>query len=307
MRISINSSMNTPVFQKSVFLLLVLALATVVSWSQPASKKTVQVVLLAGQSNMAGAGNYDELDEQNKERITKVSGRVLMSMSGKPAEPLSYFDNEPGEKYDFTRRFGPELLSGLTLAAKNPDQEYLLIKTAMGGTSLYGAWNPNWSEEKSKEVEAGIAKQQMKLYQLHLDNVKKALLQLQEQGKAYKIIGMMWMQGENDAAKEISADSYKENLEKLIAGYRKEFQVEKMPFIIGQINSRYGKYKDGPAVVRAAMQKVADADKYVGIVNTSTDSSWSDYPKHTDNVHYNTEGQRRLGIAFANGLLALMK
>ena len=115
------------------------------------------------------------------------------------------------------------------------------------------------------------------------------------------------MQGENDAAREISATTYKNNLLSLINSYRAEFKESKMPFVIGQINSNYGKFKNkGSKMVRTFMQEVADEDKNVAIINTSMDKSWSDYPKHSDNVHYNTEGQKRLGTAFANKLIKLI-
>ena len=191
------------------------------------------------------------------------------------------------------------------MAEKYPDKEFLLIKTSHGGTALYGAWNPDWTAEKAKAVEKGEFKQNLKLYTEHLNSIHKNIEILKEGGKSYQIFGMAWMQGENDAATEVSANSYQENLVKLISCYRAEFKVPNMPFVIGQINSRYGEFKDGPKVVRQAMENVANADENVGIIKTSIDTSWSDFPKHSDNVHYNEEGQKRLGIAMANEMLLL--
>ena len=79
-----------------------------------------------------------------------------------------------------------------------------------------------------------------------------------------------------------------------------------MPFIFGQINSRYGK-NGGAEIVRSQMIKYAGFDKNSQLINTSTESSWNDFPKYTDNVHYNTEGQKRLGIAFAKAYFNLIK
>lgn len=266
----------------------------------------VYVVLLAGQSNMAGAGNYDELDDAIKNSIEKISNRVSLVSNGKKIEPLSYFKNKQTKKYNFTKRFGPELLLGLTLAEKYPSKKFLLIKRSQGGTALYGAWNPNWTAEKARAVEKP-KKQNIQLYSKHLEDIHQNLSLLKEQNKTYKIVGLAWMQGENDAAKEISATSYKENLKTLINSYRSEFNVKEMPFIIGQINSRYGKFREkGPEMVRTFMAEVANEDRDVAIVKTSMDRTWSDYPKHSDNVHYNTEGQKRLGIAFAERLITLL-
>ena len=270
-------------------------------------KKEVQVVLLAGQSNMQGAGDFDQLDPSEIKRIEKISSRVSLSFNGGKAKPLSYYDNKPSEKYEFTKRFGPEIFIGLTLAENNPDQEFLLIKRSQGGTALYGAWNPNWTAEKAKAVEKP-KKHNIKLYNMHIQDVRANLKALETQNKTYKIIGLAWMQGENDAAKEISATTYEANLKLLAQSYRDEFGVENMPFVIGQINSRYGKFKKlGPAMVRKAMEDVVNLDANADIIKTTTDANWSDYPKHTDNVHYNAEGQRRLGIAFGEKLIILNK
>jgi hypothetical protein len=269
--------------------------------------KDVHVVLFAGQSNMQGAGNFDELNAEEIERIEKVSNRVSLSFNGGKVKPLSYYDNKPSEKYDFLKRFGPEIYIGLTLAEANPNQEFLLIKRSQGGTALYGAWNPKWTAEKAKEVEKG-PKQNIQLYNQHIEDIKSNLKILEAQGKTFKIIGLAWMQGENDAANEVSATTYEDNLKILIKSYRDEFGVHDMPFVIGQINSRYGKFrKQGPAMVRKAMEDVAVADKNVDIIKTTTDENWSDYPKHSDNVHYNAEGQRRLGMAFGEKLIILNK
>ncbi|ANW96230.1 hypothetical protein AXE80_08040 [Wenyingzhuangia fucanilytica] len=276
-----------------------------------AQKKEVQVVLLAGQSNMQGHGNYEALEVSVQQRIEKIANRVLLSTSNNPnvaARPLSYFvsTNQP-EKYKFTKHFGPEIMIGLTLAEKFPNQEFLLIKTAVGGTSLYGAWNPNWSQEKANLAERGAERKAMKLYEAHLTHVQNDLKRLKAEGKPYKILGMVWMQGEGDTNKEITAKSYKENLTALIKGCRTSLEMPQMPFVIGEVNPLSRKYKEGPDLVRKAMEEVANQDKNTGIVKTSRDSSWSDYPKHSDNLHYNTEGQKRLGTAMAKELILLLK
>ena len=79
-----------------------------------------------------------------------------------------------------------------------------------------------------------------------------------------------------------------------------------MPFIIGQINSSYGDFPAGPNMVRTAQKNVAEADDYAKYIATSMDKSWSDYPKHFG-VHYNAEGQKRLGKMFATKLIELLE
>lgn len=294
---------------KRIFLFLIIAItfsACVTSKTQArkvSAENTVKVVLLGGQSNMAGAGNYNNLSESDKERLESASKNVQLSENGKPAIPLSYRTGKKSEKYDFAEKFGPELFLGITLSEAYPNQKFLLIKRSQGGTALYGAWNPNWSAEKAKAVERQKFKQELKLYELHQKDIETNLEKLKANGQAYEIIGMAWFQGENDAAKEIAARSYEENLKALIASYRRDLGVPKMPFVMAQINSNYGKFKkEGSGIVRTAMEIVATEDDKVDIIKTSMERNWSDFPKHSDNVHYNEVGQKRFGIAFAKYL-----
>ncbi len=264
------------------------------------------VILLAGQSNMEGAGSYDALDESVKERISRISSRVSFSSRGEKAKPLSYtLSPHKKEKYGFVKAFGPELFVGLTLAEKYPSKKFLLIKTAYGGTSLYGAWNSHWDKNKAAQAERGF-KKGLRLFDTFKQHIDEQITLLEHQNIPYKILGMMWMQGENDAAKEFSANSYKDNLIEFIYQNRLNADKPALPFIIGQINSTYGRYKLGPKVVRNAMVEVAKEDPNVTLIPTSTDRKWADYPKHKDNTHYNTEGQKRLGLSFASALLEFL-
>lgn len=267
------------------------------------SANNVKVILMAGQSNMGGAGDFDALPAKIKERLQLIQSRVMYSNNGSLAKPLAgTYSSYQLKRRGFSNTFGPELLAGITLAEGSPKSEFLLIKTAMGGTTLFGAWNPNWNAENSALVEKGEKKRNIKLFQQHIDNIKRNLEQLERRGKTYEIVGMFWMQGENDAARKVAAISYESNLNALISGVRTNLNLPKMPFVIGQINSTYGKFKPGPTLVRQAMNNVAEKDNNVTIIETSTDSQWLDYPKHSDNVHYNTVGLSRLGKAFANEL-----
>ena len=85
----------------------------------------VQVVLLAGQSNMAGAGNYQTLSHTDKQRVKQAAKRVKINIGGQ-LKPLTYVGSKSKQKkYGFTDFFGPELFIGVTLAEANPNQEYV--------------------------------------------------------------------------------------------------------------------------------------------------------------------------------------
>lgn len=287
---------------KRVIHIAILLLTAVIS----AAQDTVQVVLLAGQSNMEGSGLYMNLSNSDKQRIHDISSRVMISNKGANPIPLTYSVSEyQKERLGFGEVFGPEMFIGLTMAEAQPENEFLLIKLAQGGTALYGAWNPEWEAAKADYAEDKAFKKELKLYEQHQQYIRENLQSLKEQGKPYKIVGMAWMQGENDAAKELCAKNYEANLRKIIAGYRKTLNEPNMPFVLGQINSTYGDFPNGPGMVRNAQRQVALNDPFTEIIMTGTDENWRDFPKHADNVHYNAVGQKRLGCAMAAKLLDL--
>ena len=268
--------------------------------------KPVQVILMAGQSNMQGAGDFDEIPQDVLLKLESVKSQISISHEGELPVPVSYrLSSFHLEKYGFEKSFGPELSLAVSLGERYPDDEFLLIKTARGGTSLYGAWAADWSAEKAAAVERGHQKQTTPYYALHMEQVQKALRTLEAQGREYEISAALWLQGENDAGKEVAARSYEENLKQLVQHFRIDTRNPELPFVIGQINSTYGRFKPGPEMVRAAMVGVASSDSNVAVIQTSTEKSWTDFPKHSDNVHYNTEGQIRWGKAFARELVAM--
>ncbi len=309
----------------------VASLCLLTSFAHGDDTQTVHVILLAGQSNMAGKGSFSELSAEDQKRVEAVAPRVMLSINGKPAQPLGVEQTKPRKtkaaptdssakkKEGATDaasakaqnkvpvpldRFGPEMFIAVTLAEANPERNYLLVKYSMGGTALYGAWNPQWSLEKSKAVEKTERKQNAKLYQQHVDAINENLSKLKSQGRQYKIIGVAWMQGENDAALEVSAISYEANLKKLVAAYRSDFELPELPFVCGQINSQYGTFDAGPDTVRAAFVAVAEADPRVEVIRTMKERPPTDFPK-VDGAHYNAEGQKRLGTAMGRALMKL--
>lgn len=263
-----------------------------------AAPKEVHVVILGGQSNMQGKGVYRELDRSLKKRIDRVSKRVRVSNDGRAGQPLSFW-----KKDRHVRKFGPELFIGLTMAEAFPDRHFLLIKTAVGGTSLHGAWSPDWTEEKSTAFEFDEKRQGMKLYDEHIGSIRTNLKRV---GGSCRFVGMAWMQGESDIYHEITVANYEANLRNLIRAYRADLGEPDLPFVFGQVNPPFrGKkgFPSGLEIVRKAMFDVARSMSHTEMIATSMDPEWPDFPKHDDDVHYDTEGQKRLGTAFANALM----
>ena len=112
------------------FILIIFTLSACTTTKTATKKEAnvdVKVILLGGQSNMVGAGNYNNLSESDKARLKKASETVSLSENGKVAIPLSFRTGKKSEKYDFAEKFGPELFLGITLAEKYPNQRIFVI------------------------------------------------------------------------------------------------------------------------------------------------------------------------------------
>ena len=73
----------------------------------------------------------------------------------------------------------------------------MFIKRALGGASLYGCWNPNWTKEKAQYVNE---LSRPKLFHKLLNDVDKELSKHDKLD--YQIMGMLWVQGESDSGQK---------------------------------------------------------------------------------------------------------
>lgn len=202
----------------------------------------MQVFILAGQSNMEGAGKIEGDPNRN-------GGKGSLShMVDNPASRDRYAhlrDNDGnwtqrddvmiwylGRKGKLAPGFGarkntigPELGFGHAVgdASSSP---VLLIKTAWGGKSLAKDFRP-----PSSGGETGPFYTEM----LKLVNnvIKEADNYFPEfKGRSFKISGFGWHQGWNDGCSMPMTLEYEKNLANLIRDIRKDLDIEKLPFVI---------------------------------------------------------------------------
>ncbi|MBI4558421.1 MAG: hypothetical protein HY706_12640 [Candidatus Hydrogenedentes bacterium] len=258
---------------------------------RPDPGKRIRVFLFAGQSNMEGRADGTKLTEQEKVRLGVAQKRVQLAYNHAPIQPLDVVSppDDIRRIYQLDRIFGPELFFGITLSEAWPDEKILLIKLAVGATSLYGSWNPDWSEEKA----AAIAdEEKRKLYDEFAAYIHAVL-----SGYApddYEICAMLWVQGEGDSKVEVAATEYGKNLRNLIARIRKDTGEEKLPFLLFQVGS--GKVVDG-------MRKTAKELEYVTLLPQSLDPQSPDFYTKIPNGHYDHAGMEKIGRRFAEAYL----
>lgn len=229
------------------------------------------VVLLAGQSNMVGYGLSEELSPE----LAELPSNVQLFVDGKPADPT---DRE---------RFGPEVGFAHAIAEAEPDQTFILVKFAVGGTSLL-AWAPEWTSEEAEITNNAGAGPLYKRFHDYLAEVPVP--------DDATFGGILWMQGERDARFPQAGKAYFENLHTLIEAFRHDTGEPSAPFILGRVNPPADRFLLLDAVRRA--QEVA-ARALPGVRLVDTD----DLTKRDDDVHYDSEGILELGRRFADAFL----
>ncbi len=216
---------------------------------------------------MAGAGQAKELKAPYD---TPYSKTPIWSPKAKKWVTLT------PEAVNGRGRFGPEISFGRAIAAALPKENIRLIKYAVGGTALYNDWAPTNGKQ----------------YKGFMQTAKAALADLDAAGTKYEIAGMLWLQGESDAAEKKGQD-YEKNLTAFITHMRKQFKNPDMPFIIARVRNHYGGKTGQAKLVRDAQVKVTKELKNV---------AWFDTDKlpMVNAGHYNSAGLIEIGKLFAS-------
>ena len=243
----------------------------------------VHVVLLAGQSNMDGNVPIETLPQEYK----------------RPPENVRLLNRGQLTKIAGGKVFGPEVGIAATLATARPSDEFLLVKRAMGGTSL-AAWAPDWDKSRlASRYDAAAGP----IYRNLLEDYASAI-----KDRPARITGVLWMQGESDTRYAALGPNYFENFKTLIAAFRHDLKDPKLPVFFGRVNMpQDAKEKDNKTIkfpyiqhVRAAQERAAREIPEVYLIETD------DLSKQSDRIHYDAAGQIALGRRFAEAWLKVV-
>ena len=273
--------------------LLIFFISYLSSYSQiQLSEDKINVFILAGQSNMAGAANASNLTKLDIKDLENAQRNISFVNNGNKSIPLNV-TTPPAwkrKKFQLDSCFGPEIFFGIELSKKHPNKKFLFIKRSQGGTSLYGCWNPNWTKEKAQYI--GELNKPKLFYEL-INDVDRELSKYDKSD--YQIMGMLWVQGESDSSQKwgpLPSESYADNLTNLIKSSRLKFKSSQMQFMIMQVGSEK---------IGEAMKQVSKQLKNVTFIAQNKDiSSYNFLPRLQDNIHYNYFGMKKIGILFSN-------
>ncbi len=290
--------------------------------------KTIDMYLLAGQSNAVGYS--DMIDIAGTYENVWYAGEVERYANGY-VDSYSWLDSSKWKKCVTTGyggrvyQIGPEfgIASVLNDMYAGTDTKAMIFKTAVGGTQMiYNANSSsvqnfgNWSSTSTWDDDGVRSNLEGALYQRFLDNFTTVYNQLIAEGYNVNVKGMVWQQGESDCDK---AAAYKPLLQALITDVRNDLggitgtDLSYMPFVIGEINETYdGKQfpKNGyvnPYIAgfTSMQREVASQLENVKTVETSDLPFYTPYGKSysVDPWHYSGYDMVELGRRFGDTLV----
>jgi len=283
-------------------LLIVLATSNIVVGQQSTEFKTVDLLIVAGQSNAVGfdaspqdlpsddsdrkimfwwkCGDPppDKHDSTSQSRWTWLKSQPL----GKPIQPRS------GRQYgNFAQPeggFGPEMSLARTIYAKQ-QQPIAVLKVAFSGTGMRTDWNPIDDGEGGRCYRALIAE----------------FVKATEAAAGKKIRlnprALFWIQGESDA-NATDAPKYADALGRMIKHFRTDISANKLPAFIA-LNTKFSKEtnKFVPKIVEQ-QKELSRREKNIHYVDTSAATI-------ANFAHYDAAGTLLVGQLLANQLLQI--
>ena len=230
---------------------------------------SIDVYIIAGQSNADGRGYIDQLEAAYKRRYT-----IPYLWQNR----IDNIENIYSPTSTLKDRFGVELSIAGELEFRNTNA--IILKRAIGGIPLYPLSNYSYCWK------IGESKSMYPLLKTMIDTVKKT-----NDGKTinWKFV---WLQGETDAEHQEAAAAYQQNMEELISQLKTDIS-ESIKIAIGKLKeSTYGDYI---AEVNQAFENIASSDVNVTVVDTDSLQLYDAY-------HYTTDSFNKLGIMMYNAL-----
>ena len=223
----------------------------------------MKAFLLIGQSNMAGRGDFGEVEEINNPRCKMLRNARWQPMSEPicpDRSPFVYYHSGVGLSASFADEF-----------AKYFNEEIGLIPCADGGTSL-AEWQPGTALFANAVAQCKLA----------IDYANA------------EIAGILWHQGESDSTDAKKVEVYEEGFFRMLNALKSEIGLaDDIPVLIGELGEFVKTYQNG---------KCAYVDDINAILENITKSlpksafvSAKGLTCKADNIHFNSVSYREFG------------
>lgn len=228
--------------------------------------------LMLGQSNMAGRGDFGEVEEINNPLCKMLRNARWQPMS----EPIN-----PDRGVFICYHSGVGLAASFADEyAKHFNEQVGLIPCADGGTRL-AEWQPG---------------------ELLYDNAV-AVARLAQ--RTSEIAGILWHQGESDSSNEENANLYRQRFLNMLSSLIKDLNLPSdIPVIIGGLGDFVKVYKDGSYIY---FEKVNETLK--ALANELPRGAFADAKGLTcknDGIHFDSKSYREFGERYFKAYLEAM-
>lgn len=241
------------------------------------SSRPREIFILAGQSNMSGRGLLSEVPTFPNASRVKVFSNAWVWEAG--AEPV---DSATGQidtvSADIAAAASPSMSFGSSLAGLRPNIEVGLVPCAKGGSSL-NDWQPAVSRTT--------------LYGSMIARAKAAAVQ-------GTIRGLLWYQGEAEAANLSDAETVKSRTEALIANIRADLMIPDLLVIVTVLGPNPNR-DDLPYWSTVQAQQEAISGSGISVVSAADLTA-----KTGDEVHLTTGSLVTLGERYATAMHSLL-
>ncbi|MFA7067473.1 MAG: sialate O-acetylesterase [Erysipelotrichia bacterium] len=276
-----------------------------------ANKTPVDVVIMAGQSNMVGCSRFTYLNDsansvKYQEYLDGYSG-IRIAYDCLTKSSLDVYPEQNTSRGKFVKvmlgqgnadiTFGPEVGMGETLSKTIYNNKIVLIKYACGASNLLD----DWAAPTSGRING--------LYDRFVRYVRAQIKVLQDDGFIPSIRAMCWMQGEGDSYPGYSTQ-YLTQLSYFVDDLRDELMEfcdgTEFAFIDAGIS-------DSPlwveyATINAAKEQFAAQNErniYIDTIEHGLSTS-SEPHEEPDLAHYDSASMIELGHLFAEALLPFL-
>ena len=275
--------------------------------------KKAKIIVLAGQSNAVGVGWVKYLPESFSEaeigRFTEGYDKILINYTSHDIKSDGFVKTRINCCERTKDTLGPEVGIAKKLTEKYPDEEFFIVKCAVGGVSLAGDWiSPSsgapYDEEKNAILPESISDPRVRVpgwcYNEMIKRFTKATSELESMGYSPEVIAFCWMQGESDSGNAEANEAYIGRYDALLSDLRAAFPSYFSPdchYIDAAISDRWVNYEK----MNENKKNYAMSHKNHFFVDTVAEglTTLKEPHENPDTAHYDCASTIKLGELFA--------
>ena len=279
--------------------------------------KEAKIILFAGQSNCVGVGHLKYLpkfyDEKTLEEFYNGYEKIRIHYYSHGNWNKGFTKTDTNGT-DRAETFGAEIGIAKRITELCPNEEYFIVKCAVGGVNLWrdflppSSGAPAYNEEHKRATTDWRTIQPIPFGWCYYELVRvlaESIDLLKKEGYSPKICAFCWMQGESDAVELCQEDGVREypnRFNNLLADLRAEFEgyFDDCIVVDAGIAEEWIRHAELNALKKENAQKHGWV--YLDTVGAGL-TTRLEPTENPDTAHYDSQSLVKLGEMFADGFL----